>query len=104
MYFYRNFCTKRAEPFHCNFENVSKLTKDAKQPAVMIHFTLENVKKHGFFKILSPPSMSVVSSFLRMKSGNSMSNIVQRSEETSSDQLLYVRGKFIQKKFIPKME
>ena len=63
---------RRAEPFHCSFENVLKLTKDAKQLADITYFSLQNINRHGFFKILSlpPQSVLVVPSFLRMNSGN----------------------------------
>ena len=61
---------RRTEPFHSSFENVLKLTKDAKQLADITSFPLENVNKHGFFEILSPQSILLVPSFPRMKSGN----------------------------------
>ena len=61
---------RRAVPFHCSFENVLKLSKDAKQPADINYFPLENVNKHGFFEILSPQSILLVPSFQRMKSSN----------------------------------
>ena len=60
----------KAQPFHCNFENVSKLIKDAKQLAVIVYFLSENVKKVGFFQILSPQSVFLVPSYPSMKSGN----------------------------------
>ena len=40
---------------------------------ILVHyFPLENANKHGFFEILSPQSILLVSSFPRMKSGNSI--------------------------------
>ena len=61
---------RRAEPFHCSFQNEIKFTKDAIQLADITYFPLENVNKHGFFEILSPQSILLASSFPRMKSGN----------------------------------
>ena len=61
---------RRAEPFHCSFENVLKLTKDVKQLADITYFLLENVNKHGFFEILSRQSILLVPSFPHMKRGN----------------------------------
>ena len=72
-----SFCTeiiiayrRRAEPFHCNSENISNLRKDTKQPAIIVYFLLENVNKHGYFQILFPQLILLVPSFPRMKSGN----------------------------------
>ena len=61
---------RRAEPFHFSFENVLKLTKNAKQLADITCFLLENVNKHGFFEILSSQSILLVPSSPRMKSSN----------------------------------
>ena len=71
---------RRAEPFHCSFENVLKLTKDD-----ITYFLLENVNKHGFFEILSPQSILLVSSFPRMKSGNCKAFCVLRKRKKSQN-------------------
>ena len=60
---------RRAEPFHCNFENVLKLTKDTKQLADITYFLLEDLNKQGFFEILSPQWIVLVPSFLCMTTG-----------------------------------
>ena len=70
---------RKAEPFHCSFENVLKLMKDAKQLADITYFPLENVDKHGFFEILSLQSILLVLSFPRMKSGNNL--VTNKSNE-----------------------
>ena len=61
---------RRAEPFYCSFENVLKLTKDAKQLADITYCLPENVIKHGFFEISFPKSILLVPIFLSIKSGN----------------------------------
>ena len=64
---------RRAEPFHCSFENALKLSKDD-----VTFFPLENVSKDGFFEILSPQSILLVPSFPRMKNSNSVTPSVSR--------------------------
>ena len=63
---------RRAELFHRSIKNVLKLTNDAKQLADITCFQLENVNTHGFFEILSPQSILLVSNFPHMKSFNEL--------------------------------
>ena len=59
-----------AEPFQCGFENVSQLTKCAKQLTVIVDFFFENVDMHDFFQILFPLSTLLVPTFLRVQLDN----------------------------------
>ena len=74
---YFSFCEEfvvayqiRERQFHCSFENVLKLTKDAKQLVDITYFPLENVNNRSLVENLFSQSILLVPCFLHMKSSN----------------------------------
>ena len=60
-----SFCKEPIVAISLQFWKCIKLAKEVKQLADITYFPLENVNKHNFFEILSPPSILIVPRFPR---------------------------------------